>query len=91
MRIRWNLPQDEGGDPVIGYNLYLNDNLVSSEASTANQFTFRDLTVGVSYRFKVTAVNDIGESEAAELTKLAASVPQKLLQPTLVASTSTSI
>lgn len=39
----------------------------------------------------MTAINDIGESEPATLSLLAASVPQKLSTPQLVLSTQTSI
>jgi hypothetical protein len=56
-----------------------------------NEYTFTDLSVGEIYELHVTAVNDIGESEVAPMTLLAASVPQKLAEPLLVESTATSV
>ena len=56
-----------------------------------NSFTFTGLSVGVTYRLSVKAINDIGESIPGYLDLLAASVPQKLAVPTLVTSTVTSI
>jgi hypothetical protein len=93
VRITWTLPTDEGGDPVLGYRLYLNAVLWydASKQSTFNNYTYVSLSVGASYRFSVTAVNDIGESDPSYLDLLAASVPQKLEQPVLVLSTLTTI
>jgi len=78
--LRWSLPEDEGGDPVTGYKLYVDSVLIvdASGSSTMNEFIFSNLSVGASYHLQVAAVNSIGESPAASLTLLAASVPQKL-------------
>jgi len=77
IRIKWSLPADEGGDPVLGYLLYLDGSLVldASTQSTLNEYTYTGLSVGRTYRLSVTAVNDIGESPAAYLDLIAASVP----------------
>jgi hypothetical protein len=77
VRITWALPTDEGGDPVLGYRLYLDTVLWhdASKQSTLNNYTYTSLSVGTSYRFSVTAVNDIGESDPSYLDLLAASVP----------------
>ena len=80
VRLTWALPTDEGGDPVLGYRLYL-DSVLWHDASTSttlNNYTFSGLSVGTTYRFGVTAINDIGESDPSYLDLLAASVPQKL-------------
>jgi hypothetical protein len=77
IRIEWSLPADEGGDPVLGYKLYLDTVLMldASSQSTLNEYTYTGLSVGSTYRISVTAINDIGESEPAYLDLLAASVP----------------
>jgi hypothetical protein len=77
IRIHWTLPDDEGGDPVLGYKLYLDSALVldASLQSTLNEYTYTGLSVGRTYRLAVTAINDIGESPPAYLDLLAASVP----------------
>lgn len=93
IRVTWSLPADEGGDPVKGYLIYLNDVLFldQSTKSTLNQYTFTGLNVGQLYKIGVSAVNDIGEGVQAEITELAASVPAKPSVPTLVSSTEDSI
>jgi len=93
IRVTWALPADEGGDPVTGYKLYLNSIIFydASRQATFNGFTFTNLSVGQTYTIGVTAVNDIGEGEAAELDLLAASVPSKLQAPTYVSSSGDSV
>lgn len=93
IRVHWALPADEGGDPVLGYRLYLDGVLMldASTQSTLNEYTYTGLSVGNTYRLSVTAVNDIGESEHSHLDLLAASVPQKLSLPIMVVSTQSSI
>jgi len=78
--LKWSLPEDEGGDPVTGYKLYVDSVLIqdASGSSTMNEYIFTNLSVGAPYQLQVAAVNSIGESLAASLTLLAASVPQKL-------------
>ena len=93
IRVKWQLPADNGGSPVNGYRLYLNDILLvdASTQSTLNSYTYTGLSVGQTYLLSISAVNNIGESPKASLNLLAASVPQKLQAPTLVSATSTTI
>lgn len=93
IRVKWQLPADNGGSPVNGYRLYLNDILLvdASRQSTLNSYTYTGLSVGQTYLLSISAVNNIGESPKASLSLLAASVPQKLQAPTLVSATSTTI
>jgi hypothetical protein len=53
VRIGWTIPTDEGGDPVLGYKLYLNNSLWydASQESTLNNYTFIGLSVGKTYNF----------------------------------------
>ena len=66
-----------GGNPILGYKLYLNSTLVldASTQSTLNNFTFTGLSVGRTYKISVTAINEITESEASYFYVVAASVP----------------
>lgn len=93
VRISWALPLSQGGDPVIGFKLYVNTALVldASTMSTLNEYTFTGLSVGETYRFSVTALNHVGESAPAYLDLIAASVPSKLAIPIIVISTQTTI
>jgi hypothetical protein len=93
IRVTWSLPLHEGGDPVKGYLIYLNEVLFLDQRtkSTLNEYTFTGLSVGQLYKIRISAVNDIGEGTAAEISELAASVPMKLNVPSLVSSTKDSI
>lgn len=48
IRIHWSQPDDMGGDPVLGYKLYLDSALMldASTQSTLNQYTYTGLSVG---------------------------------------------
>ena len=48
VRLTWAIPSDQGGDPVLGYKLYLDDVLWydASKESTLNNYTFTGLSVG---------------------------------------------
>ena len=93
IKVTWVQPIDQGGDPVTGYKLYLNDVLFydASLFSTLNNFTFTNLSVGLTYKLSVSAINHIGEGLATSITELAASVPMKLAVLTFESSTPTSI
>ena len=93
IRITWALPADEGGDPVTGYLVYLDNDLYLDARGdpTLNEFTFTSLNVAQTYTIGVSSVNDIGEGPTATLSELAASVPMKLASPILELSTENSI
>jgi titin len=77
IRISWSSPSDIGGNPILGYKLYVNSTLVldASTQSTLNTYTFTGLSVGRTYNISVTAVNEISESQASYFYIVAASVP----------------
>ena len=93
IRMTWTLPADEGGSPVTGYLIYLDQVLFydARGVATLNEFTFTSLNVAQMYTVGVSAVNDLGEGIKATMTQLAASVPVKLAAPTLISSTMVSI
>ena len=78
--MKWDLPADDGGNPITGYTVYL-DGLVyfnSTEGdSTLSEYTLTSLTVDRGYAISVSARNLIGESELATQNLLAASLPPK--------------
>ena len=61
--MQWDLPIDEGGSPVTGYKLYVN-NILQYDGSTQSNvviYTLSNLVVGSSYLIAVSAINRIGE------------------------------
>lgn len=89
IKVVWALPADQGGDPVLGYKIYLDDVLHYDARfeSSLNSFTYSNLSIGQTYTLGVSAVNDIGEGPKATMVELAASVPMKLNVLTFVSST----
>ena len=83
--VAWNEPASDGGSPISGYRLYMNDileddvfRLVFDGANYPSTLTYTTagLIAGRYYRFKVSALNRIGESEvSSEATFLAADFP----------------
>lgn len=61
----WEAPADDGGSPLIGYNLYRglssNDTALIDEGLVITSFIDTNLINGVTYYYAVAAVNTIGE------------------------------
>ncbi len=69
--LKWEAPADNGGTPVIRYNIYRGtspDNMVLISNVSADNTTFTDTGVenGNTYYYYVRAVNAVGEGEASE-------------------------
>jgi hypothetical protein len=68
LSIAWDLPTDNGANPVVGYVIYL-DNVVhhntSNYDSALNEYTFTTLTVGRVYTIGTSARNLKGEGVQA--------------------------
>ena len=79
IKVTWQAPLDDGGSPIIGYQLSLDGNLVYDGSSSASStgYSFHNLSIGRDYTLTVVAINAIGRSEAAQLVTPAASVPNR--------------
>lgn len=82
--VAWNAPAFDGGSIVTGYQLYMNDyetdewTLVYDGANVDSVLVYEvdGLSSGSFYRFQVTAINDVGESDpSAEVSLQAADLP----------------
>jgi hypothetical protein len=70
--ITWTAPSDDGGSDIISYNIYRGTNqttLILLASVLATQTAYNDTSVenGQTYYYKVTAVNDEGESPQSTL------------------------
>ncbi|UCE37359.1 MAG: right-handed parallel beta-helix repeat-containing protein, partial [Thermoplasmata archaeon] len=63
LNLTWNVPFDDGGSPITGYNIYRNDTSEVYGYVTANQLWFIDDVVvpGINYTYYVSVINDVGE------------------------------
>lgn len=71
IQIEATYPHFDGGSPVTEY-VYIRDSgpltpFEPQQTSTQAQYTFNNLTPGVIYRFKVAAINLIGQGEQSEI------------------------
>ena len=84
--INWKNPTDDGGDTILGYNIYMDGNKVADLAQ-GNSFTMTGLTELTQYGFKVTAVNTMGESAKQNDALMATTYPNPPTQPLNLAIT----
>ncbi len=78
--IVWTVPIFNGGSTIQKYNIYVDNQLSGSVPGTVLTYTETTLlTLGVYSKFKVSAVNAIGEgTKSDEVTLLAATVPSQV-------------
>ena len=88
----WKVPEDKGGIELSGFNIYMAEGsgtyeLIASTPSSLNPtvtwHTHEDALIAASwYKFKVSAVNFVGESELTEgIEVIAADVPAAPANP----------
>jgi len=78
--LSWTVPSNDGGAPVLGYNIYRGTASGSGEflAMTGNVLTFTDggLSNGQTYWYRIKAINQAGEGAASnEVSATPATVP----------------
>jgi predicted phage tail protein len=95
--VGWHAPLSDGGALVIRYQVYSNtgagtEYFLSGETTTL-EFTHENLSpAGITMNYKVTAVNDIGESEMTDsISIILGTVPQMPSAPVKVSATRQSI
>gem|GEM_PF-4795977 len=66
--LSWDAPVNDGGSPVTGYEVQINDIGLWIDVSD-NTYTFIGLTNGTEYKFAVRAVNAVGAGEEATVTE----------------------
>ena len=98
--VAWSPPSDNGGSSITGYKIYMNDffsdklNLVYDGSFTPSVFSYtqQNLIQGQPYRFKVSAINRVGEgSVSSSGTFYSAETPGAPSAQILISSTSTSV
>ena len=89
--IDWDLPATDGDSPITDYEVWWDsgaENGLYTQAtdSTGNSLTFTrssGLLAGVTYSFKVRAINDVGESDFSEVLEvIAGTIPGQTPTPT---------
>lgn len=69
-KIKWNKPDDDGGVPIKQYKIEKLDtktgkwSLVTKVGADTTEYNVTGLTAGPEYKFRVSAINDEGESDS---------------------------
>eukprot|EP00094_Tigriopus_californicus_P003831 TCALIF_03687-PA protein Name:"Similar to unc-22 Twitchin (Caenorhabditis elegans)" AED:0.03 eAED:0.03 QI:253/0.88/0.9/1/0.88/0.9/10/156/900 len=72
INLSWNVPEDDGGYPIIGYRVEMLDIQsgywieITSIEGYEPKCTLSNILYGIMYRFRVLALNDVGVSEPGE-------------------------
>ena len=73
--LSWQPPTDDGGTDIVGYEIERREQgrsswtKVATLDGTENSYLVKDLIDGKEYFFRISAKNDIGSSEPAEMEK----------------------
>ncbi len=70
VNLTWNKPQGNGSTPIIKYVVYRNGKPIATVPAYQLWYNDTNITNGIEYRYYVTAVNTIGESEGSEELKI---------------------
>ncbi len=74
INISWEAPGNDGGSPIMGYNVYRGINSLDWVllVSLPNVTTYEDnnVTMSLIYRYKVSAVNLVGEGDSSQVSDL---------------------
>src|SRR5438445_10158829 len=84
--LTWQAPSNNGGSPITNYKIYRSTSsgteTLLTTVGNVNSYTNIGLASGVTYYYKVSAVNSVGESpqsnEASARTLAIASPPQNM-------------
>lgn len=66
--VSWLAPADDGGIPVIKYQVQKNGDEIWTDVTSGTTYTFSGLTNGTAYAFQVRAVNVLGAGEFVSVT-----------------------
>ncbi|MBS2939320.1 fibronectin type III domain-containing protein [Nocardioides sp. J2M5] len=71
VKMGWRAPDDDGGAPILYYQVREDRSGDVQRCATNNQCVFRGVKIGARYSFQVRAANRVGEGEWSELSKSA--------------------
>jgi hypothetical protein len=88
--LNWAKPDHDGGEPVLGYQVYRDGRLLTSVTNlstvgavatgevttTSPSFTDTGLTNGTTYQYRVSAVNAVGEGPRTAAVSVMSGVPR---------------
>ena len=80
IKIKWVEPTSDGGAPILGYKIYLNEIYITSVQSNVNKYSFQNIfDINDKNKIAVSAYNIMGESEKYEIKDVdSTSVPGKI-------------
>jgi parallel beta-helix repeat protein len=78
LNLTWDAPLDDGGFPIIGYNIYKNDINLAYDTISANELWYLDSLVdgGTTYTYFVSAITGAGKGPLSNgMSEKAGTVP----------------
>jgi len=85
LSVGWNAPENEGSNPITGYNIYVDGVKNNTEIIDIRSYNITGLTNGQTYNIAITAINIIDESDkSTESTGMPKAEPEKPSAPTVI-------
>ncbi len=78
INISWEAPENDGGSPITGYNVYRGigslDWVLLASLPNITMYEDNNVTVSLIYRYRVSAINTVGEGDSSQVSDLFISI-----------------
>jgi parallel beta-helix repeat protein len=76
VNLTWDIPLDDGGSPITGYNIYRNGTTLPYGTTTGETWFYDAGAInGITYTYNISAVNGVGEGPSVTISATPMTIP----------------